>query len=354
MDRKYDGGATINYMYAASTSDGITWDTTMTIDGYYNKGSQVSPDTATLGFRSPGIIMRGAGDYLIFALEDTVMDGGPQFSRTAWWASRIDTIWGIVPGFDSTILFGTTPLIDDTIRVSIVYYTLPAGNLLHHQDEILYGSDFIVNLASASSSGAFARIYMGVSTDGGEHFTVVSKSLLERAKNDDAWDHTTLYRASGYFIDRGDEVILRMYYCGRLVDAPWFTGLTDVHFGNVLHKKEALIWTPDGIEDTVPVFYADSALYPYGVEIQSLEVQTSEDGTYALKFFTYTSGDPPTLHDYIDTLNVGASDQRASSETFENDEASLIDRGQIMYILTPADDIDWIRVSFKFYVRDWQ
>jgi hypothetical protein len=106
-------------------------------------------------------------------------------------------------------------------------------------------------------------------------------------------------------------------------------------------------WNPDLITDTMPVFEADSVDYPNGITILFLSCLTSVDGAYALKFFSYTAADPPVLHDYIDTLNVGATDQRASSETFEDADANDIDIGQFIYMLTPSTDIDWIHVKIR-------
>ncbi|MCK5603988.1 hypothetical protein KAR91_19025, partial [Candidatus Pacearchaeota archaeon] len=110
-----------------------------------------------------------------------------------------------------------------------------------------------------------------------------------------------------------------------------------------------LIWNPDLITDTVPILYIDSLVYPGGIEIIRAEVQTSEDGAYALKLMYFTAADPPVFSEWIDTLNVGASDQRFASNTFDN---SAIAVGQIIYMLTPATDIDWIRWSLTFYVKE--
>lgn len=349
-------GMSIFYLYAASTTDGIDWtDTTLMIDGFYNKGSVISPDTGTLKLLSPGVIMRGAGDYLMYTGEDTTDAQTGEKLRCAWVAPRIDTLWDNISGFDETYLFGSPILVGDTIRVSVTNYTMPAGNKLYHTDEIVYSSDLMVSLYNADSGATYPRIYMAVSTDG-EYFTTVMTPLLATTNDAGSWDHTYLYRASGYWIVRDGKVILVMYYCAKSDAGDWFTGITHVHFGDVLHKREALIWNPDVFTDTLRIFYVDSTIYPGGIQIHSLEVQTSEDGEYALKLFSFTAADPPVLHDYIDTLNVGASDQRKSSKEveFEDDEASLIDRGQFLYMLTPDTDIDWINMTFKFYVRDWK
>jgi len=106
------------------------------------------------------------------------------------------------------------------------------------------------------------------------------------------------------------------------------------------------VWSPDLFTDTMQLFYVDSAKYPYGIKIVSAEICTSVDGTYALNLYEFTAADPPVFAAHIDTLNVGASDQRASSETFTDSD---IARGAFIYMDTPATDIDWIRLSIKFY-----
>ena len=117
-------------------------------------------------------------------------------------------------------------------------------------------------------------------------------------------------------------------------------------------KIEALVWFPDLVTDTVSIFYVDSLLYPGGIEIVRAEVQMSEDagaGTYELELMYFTAADPPVLSDFIDTLIVAENDSREQSVTFEN---STIAIGQQVYILTPSDDIDWIRLSLTYYVKE--
>ncbi|HET6455560.1 MAG TPA: hypothetical protein VFI02_14235, partial [Armatimonadota bacterium] len=116
--------------------------------------------------------------------------------------------------------------------------------------------------------------------------------------------------------------------------------------------KEMLFWAPDGITDTVPILECDSAIHQGGIKILSVAVQTSVDGAYVLKLMSFDSADPPAFHDWVDTLNVGASDQFATSETFEDADASSLDVGQKLYALTPATDIDWIKIKIRYYIKE--
>lgn len=116
--------------------------------------------------------------------------------------------------------------------------------------------------------------------------------------------------------------------------------------------KEALIWNPDLITDTVPVMELDSAQIQNGIVIENISVLTSVDGVYNLQFFIFTSADPPVLHDEVDTLVVGASDQFISSNTFEDVNAQTLDVGQRLYILTPSTDIAWIKIKARYHIKD--
>ena len=105
---------------------------------------------------------------------------------------------------------------------------------------------------------------------------------------------------------------------------------------------------PELITWDQPFFEVDSNTYPNGIIVTELSCLTSVDGTYELITSYYSSADPPVLVDYIDTLNVGASDRRASSTTFEN---SFIDAGETIYFDFPTNDIDFIHMVLSFYVR---
>lgn len=130
-----------------------------------------------------------------------------------------------------------------------------------------------------------------------------------------------------------------------------YDGTRPVHVP-IKFTHELMIWNPDLITDTIPMTELDSATQQGGVVIENLSVLTSEDGTYELKFFSFTSADPPVFHDYVDTLNVGASDQFVSSATFEDVNAQTLDVGQRLYYLTPATDIAWIKIKVRYYNKD--
>jgi hypothetical protein len=117
----------------------------------------------------------------------------------------------------------------------------------------------------------------------------------------------------------------------------------------VLKKMEALIWNPDLITDTVPIFFVDSTIYQGGIEIVHAEIQASADGAYTLEIIEFSAADPPVSEGAIGGLAIAAADQRADTTTFTD---ATIAVGNTVAINTPAIDIDWIRVSIRYYVKE--
>ena len=214
--------------------------------------------------------------------------------------------------------------------------------------------------ANIKSGSANPKSIFGVSYDTGATWTMRdttgSKYSVVHADSSGP-DSVGIYRGSGYGVLDGDEWYYRYFYPAQdywygTPRARWNICVTNVHFYNNKETKDALIVSPDLLTDTMSYLTVDANKYPYGIRIDELSCLTSVDGAYALKFMSFTSADPPVFHDWIDTLNVGASDQRVSSITFENQDASTLDAGQELYILTPATDIDWVKVKIRFHAKE--
>jgi len=117
--------------------------------------------------------------------------------------------------------------------------------------------------------------------------------------------------------------------------------------GLIMWEKE--YWFPDLFTDTIPFFEVDSSIYPFGITITNTSILTSVDGVYALQIRQYTAADPPVASNWIDTLNVGSTDQRAASTTFTD---ATVPRGAFIYINTPDTDVDWIKVKIVFFANE--
>jgi hypothetical protein len=68
-----------------------------------------------------------------------------------------------------------------------------------------------------------------------------------------------------------------------------------------------------------------------------------------LEIIEFSAADPPVSEGPIGGLAIAAADQRADTTTFTD---ATIAVGNIVTINTPATDIDWIRVSIRYYVKE--
>jgi hypothetical protein len=109
---------------------------------------------------------------------------------------------------------------------------------------------------------------------------------------------------------------------------------------------QGCLFNPATLTDSLPMYDVGELQWPGGIEIDSIQVTTSEDGEYALGFIAYSNADPPVLGEWIDTLNVGASDQKANSTTFTD---AAIEVGKTIYVSIPATDIDWVKFTVWFH-----
>ena len=100
-----------------------------------------------------------------------------------------------------------------------------------------------------------------------------------------------------------------------------------------------------GMGDTA-LFGAGTLEWPGGIEIDSIQVTTSTDGVYALGFIAYSNADPPVLGEWIDTLNVEATDQKVNSVLFYD---ATVEVGKTIYVSIPATDIAWVKFSVWFH-----
>ncbi len=140
---------------------------------------------------------------------------------------------------------------------------------------------------------------------------------------------------TGKFFD-GDSTVADSQYATR--------NYVEVQIDTLI--AQATILNPGEIDDTIPFFYVDSLKYPSGITVLSASVGTSADGVYSLSIKQFSAADPPASSgDWIDTLEVGASDTRKSSTTFE---VAAVSVGEFLYLGIPSTAKDWIRVTLVF------
>jgi len=317
---------TSRYICAAHSNNLFNWDNDSLFYSYHaSGGTPLSP-----------MVEQGDGDtVLMFLIYDaTTSDTSNYLIRYA-----------------ATTLFGDSVFtLTDTCIINNYYSDTAKG--LWHGDILKLGREYHCIASCKGSDLVDYSLKHLASYDGGVTWDMTGRVLLEPGMTPAAWDSGgNLYRPTFIAENSGDGLRFRMWYSalrGGGSDHEYHMGQTYVTFDRNKRIKtaEAMIWNPDLITDTIPIFYVDSNEFPRGIKILGAELQTSEDGAYAFNLYEFTGADPPVLERHIDTLNIGASDQRAQSELFTDDE---IEKGKIIYINTPDTDIDWIRFSIRYY-----
>ncbi len=115
------------------------------------------------------------------------------------------------------------------------------------------------------------------------------------------------------------------------------------------YSKSILVFNPDLITDTVPLWAADSAMMQGGFTLVHANITTSIDGAYTLEFFEFTSADPPVRvgGGAIGGLIVGAADQISDTTIFSD---ATIAVGNKLYMLTPSTNIEWINFEIRYFI----
>lgn len=111
-------------------------------------------------------------------------------------------------------------------------------------------------------------------------------------------------------------------------------------------EKGFTIFAPDGVSDTISLFYVNPAIYPSGVTLIRLDLYTGDStGTYALEFEEWETNGLTARAGYIDTLTIANDSAHIHSTTFT--DASIAANGSI-WAIVPATDVDWIAGSIVF------
>ena len=115
-------------------------------------------------------------------------------------------------------------------------------------------------------------------------------------------------------------------------------------------SKEATIFAPDGVNDSIPLCYIDSLMYPHGVTIVKAAIELPADAAYSMIFLVYSNADPPAYGSAIDTVTTGAGDAYKSVITGFDDASVAV--GERIYLGIPATDVDWVKAMVVFYANE--
>lgn len=114
-------------------------------------------------------------------------------------------------------------------------------------------------------------------------------------------------------------------------------------------SKEATIYGPDAVNDSIPLCYIDSTLYPYGVTVIKASIELGADAAYSMIFLAYSNADPPAYGSAIDTVTTGAGDAYMSVASGFDDASLAV--GERIYLGIPATDVDWVKAMIVFTVN---
>lgn len=216
----------------------------------------------------------------------------------------------------------------------------------------------LMSEAYDSTAGSYSNLTLSVSYDRGltwEHTTkLFSGKLREPFYNVDSSEFGALaiYRSDAFVISTVDGIKLGLVVSGRdnVTGSGWHIGYTEIIF-DIPEEKEATIYAPDGINSAIPIFFADSINYPYGVSLVDASIQLPADAAYSLPVVKY-SGDPPAAStgDTLATLTTTSSDNynRITKDSF--DEVRL-DAGDHLFLDLPATAVDWVKVKVRYHKR---
>ncbi len=117
-----------------------------------------------------------------------------------------------------------------------------------------------------------------------------------------------------------------------------------------LIDKDFLIFAPDGVNDEIAIFKADSELYPHGITLASIQISLGADVAYVLPFEEW-AGDPMLLQNGIASPTTSGSDA-FNKIIRENMDDSAIDADDYIVLNVPSTDVDWVGGKLIFWVND--
>ena len=171
--------------------------------------------STTNSLASPSIILESNRSYALFCV-DFIGVGGDS---------------SVVDKFVTTLSPDSTWTFADTTNFTATQDT----TMTWHIEVISNGPDELIVLSvERGGSTAPYRLYIGKSIDGGANWVIDSGALLLPSGLTNAWDETSIYRASGVWVEDGRGQYLDMFYSAIGGTGPdeWATGRTSVFFND--------------------------------------------------------------------------------------------------------------------------
>lgn len=109
---------------------------------------------------------------------------------------------------------------------------------------------------------------------------------------------------------------------------------------------------PDSVQAYIPdykMFRVKDLWAPYGIEIDSIEIQLDADAAYSLVIEEWSGADPPVFQSTITTIATGASDTHAI-EVPDTDAA--IDANDWIVLDLPTTDVPFLNVGIYYHITE--
>lgn len=114
-----------------------------------------------------------------------------------------------------------------------------------------------------------------------------------------------------------------------------------------IFTAQGTIYSPADANDSICVFDIDSLSYPHGIQITGASVEIAADAAYTIRLLEYSAADPRAYIGVITTLTTGASDTRQQSAP-----SVTVEQGNAVYLAIPSTTTDWMKFTFRYYIKD--
>ncbi|MGE3980951.1 MAG: hypothetical protein AB7F70_05940, partial [Candidatus Omnitrophota bacterium] len=127
----------------------------------------------------------------------------------------------------------------------------------------------------------------------------------------------------------------------------------------LIQQKDITLLEPDQIRSVntrIPMFTVDTYNYPRGIEITAVRIITSTNATYQVDVEEWTDPDIGTGTETtiinIQSHNGGPADNENTETTAGLSSTTVSSGSYVMLELNDAEDIDWVKLTVYYYVRE--
>jgi hypothetical protein len=127
----------------------------------------------------------------------------------------------------------------------------------------------------------------------------------------------------------------------------------------LIQQKDITLLEPDQIRSVntrIPMFTIDTYNYPRGIQVTAVRIITSANATYQVDVEEWTDPDIGTGAETtivnIQSHNGGPADNENTETTASLTDTTVSAGSYIMLELNDAEDVDWVKLTVYYYVRE--